>query len=337
MATFTAVLHDELASFLSAYALRLRAVGGIPAGSVNSNYWIDVDQPDGSRTRLFLRLYEEQGLDGARAEATMLDALAASGVPTPAPLRTVGVAGGGEAIGVLSGKPAAVFPWRPGDIRCQASVTAGDVRQVGESLARVHRAAVAGLHRGPGRFRREDLALRLERVGASADPTLRALAGPLGAQLASVDESRDRTIPTGLVHGDLFRDNVLFEPGGRISALLDFESAFEGAYLFDLAVCVLAWTYGDDLDLTLARTMVAGYTSVRPISPSERLAFFEEARFAALRFTITRITDFAMKTSSESAPRVMKDYRRFLARFDRLTALGRDGLVGAIFEEPPAS
>src|SRR5262249_38949869 len=129
---------------------------------------------------------------------------------------------------------------------------------------------------------------------------------------------------------DLFRDNVLWATGAGtvqtrmedpIVALLDFESASRGAFVFDLAVTLLAWCYGDVLEPPLARALVSGYSSVRPLADREKKALFASARFAATRFTITRITDYAMPGRGGEG-RVIKDWRRFLGRLDVLEAIG---------------
>lgn len=110
---------------------------------------------------------------------------------------------------------------------------------------------------------------------------------------------------------------------GRIAALLDFESASHESYPFDLMVTLLAWCFGDHLDPALARAMAQGYARVRPIPEAEAARLYEEGSFAALRFTITRITDFELRPRGSG---VFKDFRRFLARGEALDALGPAGL-----------
>jgi homoserine kinase type II len=170
----------------------------------------------------------------------------------------------------------------------------------------------------------EDLRVRLARIAKADAPELRAVAVQLGARLSAAERARDPRIPHGIIHGDLFRDNILWE-GGRPSALLDFESASDGPWVYDLMVTVLAWCYGDDLDLALVRAMFAGYRSVRPLEANELAALEVEGRIGALRFTITRITDFTMR--SGIGERVMKDWRRFFARHERLALLGNAALA----------
>jgi homoserine kinase type II len=204
-------------------------------------------------------------------------------------------------------------------------VTPEDALQVGEALARVHvagRAEVAP----QGRFGIDALRQRIDRIAASAHVEFAPMASTLREELDAAHHARDASLPAGLVHGDLFRDNVLWAPDGRISALLDFESACAGTYAYDLMVTVLSWCFGDDLDGTLATAMRRGYERVRPLEAPEIRSLCAEGSFAALRFTITRITDYAMRTGA-SGPRVVKDWRRFMKRFEKLRDLGADGVV----------
>ncbi|HXN30989.1 MAG TPA: homoserine kinase [Polyangiaceae bacterium] len=320
MAVLTRVTEAETLELLSAYGLGgLRALEGIAGGSVNSNFAVECDTG-----RLFLRLYEERDLPGAQRETAMLERLALAGVPTPAPLRRID----GAFVSVVRGKPAALFPWREGRMRCQAAVTTEDAGRLGEALARVH---VAGAREAcdKGRFGFADLLRRLDGIAASGDVRFSPLAAPLRASLEGTHAARDPRLPGGLVHSDLFRDNVLWTEQAEIAAMLDFESACEGTYTYDLMVTVLAWCVGDDLQPPLATALRAGYERVRPLSSAERRGLHAEGSFAALRFTVTRITDYAMRTEA-LGPRVVKDWRRFLMRFEMLEALGRDGLSRAL-------
>jgi homoserine kinase type II len=148
----------------------------------------------------------------------------------------------------------------------------------------------------------------------------------ISAELAKVAASRDSALPTGITHGDLFRDNVLWD-GLELTALLDFESACRGVFIYDLMVCVLAWCYRDGFELGLVRALVAGYDSVRPLSAEERAAAITEGTVACLRFATTRITDFEMRAPAGVAP--LRDYRRFLKRSQDLRAGALDSVFGA--------
>ncbi|HEX3346176.1 MAG TPA: homoserine kinase [Polyangiaceae bacterium] len=322
MAVLTAIDERDAKALLEDYGRGpLRGLEGIAGGSVNSNFALATDGG-----RLFLRLYEEQDLAGAHRETAMLERLAAAGVPTPPPVRRRD----GAFVSVVRGKPAALFPWRDGAMRCQAGVTPEDTRRVGAALARVHLAGAAEVA-PEGRFGLAELAQRLERIAASADSRFAPLVPSLRASLDRVQSARDTDLPRGLMHGDLFRDNVLWSPDGQVAALLDFESACAGTYAYDLMVTVLSWCFGDELDPRLASALREGYEAVRPLGEAERNSLWAEGSFAALRFTVTRITDYAMRTGA-AGPRVVKDWSRFMKRFQRLQALGVAGtraLLGA--------
>jgi homoserine kinase type II len=320
MAVLTAIDEGDARTLLLAYGRgALRALEGVAGGSVNSNFALETEQG-----KLFLRLYEEQDLAGAARETAMLERLAAAGVPTPPPVRRVD----GARVSVLRGKPAALFPWCAGSMRCQAGVTPEDARRVGEGLARMHLAGAA--EAAPvGRFGFEELVHRLDRIAASADPHFAPLVPSLRASLESAHAARATGLPRGLMHGDLFRDNVLWDAQGQIAALLDFESACAGTYAYDLMVTVLSWCFGQELEAGLASALCEGYDRVRPLTEAEKGGLWAEGSFAALRFTITRITDYAMRTGT-AGPRVIKDWSRFMNRFEKLQALGEDGVRGLL-------
>jgi homoserine kinase type II len=323
MATLTPLPEPEGRALGAVYGLDVAGVRGIPAGSVNSNYALEL--PGGGRA--FLRIYEEQGLDGATREVRLLDHLATRGVPTPRPMAR---RDGGGFFASHAGKPVAVFPWVDGEIACQARVTQARVRAVGAALAAMHSAGAGfeGLH--AGRFGVDALRDRLRRVPAEARR------GELGDAVTLLEARLDQAwraedaseLPVGVAHGDLFRDNVLWQPGDdgapgeRIAALLDFESASRQPLIFDLAVTALAWCFGDALDAALLAALGEGYASVRPLEAAEVAAAPAVIRFAALRFSITRITDFELRRGAG----VYKDYRRFVARLAAVEAAGEGGI-----------
>src|SRR5437016_12394242 len=145
--------------------------------------------------------------------------------------------------------------------------------RVGHALARVHLALASVREPRPGRFRLQDLRARLQAIGRAPDAELRSLAPAITERLDRAAAARNPALPGGIVHGDLFRDNVLWRDGA-IVALPEFESACEGSWAYDLMVTVLAWCYGADFDLVLARALLTGYQEVRALSPAERSALW---------------------------------------------------------------
>jgi len=326
MATFTAISRLDAEVLLAPFSLgRVVAITPIPAGSVNSNFVVEVENGEGDRARgrrrWFLRVFEEQGVEGARYDAELLAHLSARGVPTPEPRAR----SDGGTLATFAGKPVAIFPFVEGTHSCQRAVDPARARAVGRALAAMHVAGKDFAVRRAGRFTLADLRARLPKIAAAEDPRLAEMAPRIAQKLDDHVARRRADLPTGVVHGDLFRDNVLFrraegEGHDEIVALLDFESASDGPFAYDLAVTILAWCFGDALDRALMRSMIEGYASVRPMERSEREGLRTELAIAALRFTTTRITDYAMPRAGVGE-RVIKDWRRFWAR---LEAVERD-------------
>jgi homoserine kinase type II len=317
MALLTPISLEDARRLGALYGLDVTALRPILAGSVNTN--VELSLAGG--TRAFLRVYEEQTLATAADEARLLAHLAARGVATPKPLPLH--ADPSAFVAAHAGKPVAVFPWIEGDMLCQGRVTPDAAAQVGAALARVHLAAAGIADPPPTRFGPAQLAARIHSLRAmTLAPDLAATVEHLAERLAPLTARTPTLAGAGLVHGDLFRDNVLWRDG-RIVALLDFESASLESYAFDLMVTLLAWCFGDALDPALCRALVQGYGSVRPLPEAQAACLHAEGSFAALRFVVTRITDFELRPRGSG---VFKDYRRFLARADALDALGPAGL-----------
>ena len=115
--------------------------------------------------------------------------------------------------------------------------------------------------------------------------------------------------------------------GAELLALLDFESASAGVFVYDVMVCVHAWCYGSRFEPELVRGLLAGYRRERALEPEERAAIVHQGALAALRFATTRLTDFSLRAPPGQPP--ARDYRRFLDRLDAL----ENGVLSSIIDE----
>ena len=306
MATFTPLSLLDGARIADSHGLgSCLAVVPVPAGTVNSNYFLETD-----RGRVFVRLYEQQDVDGVAYEWTLLDHLMQRGVPVPPRVR--GPEPGALRVG---GKPVAVFEVVEGKDVCQKLVTEPRLEQVGLALARASRAGEDFPVRREGRFTFSDIVRLLDTASAAGRPELRADLARLYALHAELIASAP-DLPRGVVHGDLFRDNVLWQ-GEQLVALLDWESASDGVVIYDLAVTLLAWCCGDTLDWQLARALVRGYQRERPVGEVEWQGLHWALRVACLRFASTRLIDVYLKGTY---PAAYKSYARFLRRLDAVEA-----------------
>ncbi len=307
MALLTTLPLEAARELAQRYALSLATVEALPLGSVNSNFRFTT--ADGKV--FFARVYEEQAQSGAEFETQLLTALAERGVPVVPPLATLS----GQRVCQLAGKPFAIFPWIAGDWLCLSRVTAEHCRALGAALARVHLAsqAVSGLT--PGRFRPSDMLERLTRVEEAGHRRLAPDIARIRELYARYLPRRDAALPSGICHGDLFRDNVLWQ-GARLAALLDFESAARGSFVYDLMVTTLAWCFTDALVVPHARALLSGYASERPLTAPERAALEVEGVLGCLRFATSRMTDFELRARDGEAPG--RDFRRFITRIEHI-------------------
>lgn len=272
MSVYTPVGQDELAAWLRPLGLgELTGYAGIAAGMQNSNYFVTT-----ASGRFVLTLFENIEPAALDFYLALQDRLAHGGLPCPQPLAD----GEGRRWRSLAGKPAALLSCLPG--AALDDVTAGHCRIVGALLARLHQAA-AGM---PDALPNPCGAAWRQQVGASLLPQVSPEEAVLLAdELAFLAAQDWAGLPRGVIHADLFRDNVLWDSHGQLSGVLDFYFAGEDAWLFDLAVVANDWC-ADDAALA---ALIDGYNGIRPLVEAERQAWPAMRRAAALRFWLLRL------------------------------------------------
>ena len=311
MALLTPMTLTEAQHLGALFGLTIVGLHPILLGSVNSNFAADLE--DGGR--VFLRVCEESDEAAVRLGNRLLHHLVAGGVPTPAPLA---LSDGSDTLAEHQGKPVAIFPFIAGESCCQRSCTPAHLRAVGAALGRIHQVGRSFESPPANRFGSAQLQQRLAHLHTLSLPApLRVDCQHLNERLTTL-AARPQTNDPIIIHGDVFRDNILWQDD-TLAAVLDFESASLGHPAFDLMVTLLAWCYGDHLDRDLARALIDGYRSQAPFNEEMRAHCYDEARAAAVRFAITRITDYQLRPRGVVA---YKDYRRFMARLDALEEIG---------------
>lgn len=271
MSVYTTVGRSELAAWLEPLALgEFSHFAGIAAGMQNSNYFVTV-----GGVRRVLTVFEHLTPGQLDFYLALMAHLAARGIPCPQPL----VDRAGNRWRVLAGKPAALLSCLPG-VGIETP-SPENCRVLGAALANLHLAA-ADL---PGALPNPCGSAWRERVGGELAPQLSTdERGQLQNELEFQARQNYSQLPHGIIHGDLFRDNVLWDQG-RLTGVLDFYFAGEDALLFDLAIVANDWC----ADVASLQALVSGYTSVRPIADDEAQAWPALRRAAALRFWLLRL------------------------------------------------
>jgi homoserine kinase type II len=307
MALLTPLSHEEARATLDAYGLTLESIVPLAAhGTVNSNFRVRA-----SGREWFLRVNEGKRDADVVAEAELVTELRAGGLPTPEIVRTR--AGGWFA--TVHKKPVTLFPWTEGREAAPRADDPSSVEVAGRALALLHR---AGAQLDPARLPRNYYSLdELERrlASFSGDRRFGDALPLLTDELARARRREQASFPSGLIHQDLFPDNLLVDAQGNLVAVLDLEQATHGRFSYDLAVAITSWCWNGREHVAHAMdAMRAAYESVRPLDRVEVSALRDEMCLAAARFTITRITDVFLPEGVDPDLKRRKDYRDFLSR-----------------------
>jgi len=284
MAVYTEVSFDEAAAFLNALNLgQLQNIKGAAGGIENTNYFVDTDQG-----QYVLTLFERLSFEQLPFYLHLMQHLAAHGIPVPDPAGDAK----GNILHELKGKPASVVSKLRG--RSELAPTAAHCTGVGETLARMHQAGLDYPRRQPNLRGLDWWNETVPVVLPHLTPEQSSLIlGELAYQNHVAASSACRSLPRGVVHADLFRDNVMFEDG-RLTGFFDFYFAGCDTFLFDIAVCLNDWcidlaTGAKDDERSAA--FLAAYQSVRPLTAQERQLLPAMQRAGALRFWLSRLWD----------------------------------------------
>ena len=284
MAVYTHVDQEDLEKFLTDYDLgSVMSFKGIAEGVENTNYLLHTE-----RGYFFLTLFEKRV---AAADLPffvgLMEHLAARGINCPQPVKTRK----GVALGELAGRPAMIVTFldgvwlrRPNAQHCTA---------LGRAMAELHQA-------GSGFKLHRDNALGIagwKKLAPAATPRADEVAPGLAQlileELAHTEKNWPRDLPAGVIHADLFPDNVFFL-GNRLSGLIDFYFACNDLFAYDIAICLNAWCFEIDgsFNVTKSRALFAGYNDVRKLEAAEVEALPLLARGASLRILLTRTIDW---------------------------------------------
>ena len=284
MAVYTDVGDEEIAAFIASYGLgEVISFKGIAEGVENTNYLVETEQG-----WFILTLYEKR-VNAAELPffLALMEHLAGAGLNCPTPVRDRD----GRNLRQLAGRPAALVTFLEGlSVRRPA---AEHCREVGEALARMHIAAADFAMTRPNGLGLADWRPLYERFAPRADEIRSGLGAMVEAELAFLEKAWPHDLPQGVIHADLFPDNIFFLHD-RLSGLIDFYFACTDALAYDVAICLNAWCFEPDgsFNITKGRALLKGYDSVRCLTANERAAMPTLARGAALRFLLTRAYDW---------------------------------------------
>jgi homoserine kinase type II len=320
MAVYTDVAAEDLGRFLAGYDIgELLSYKGIAEGVENSNFLVHTN-----RGHFILTLYERRVAEGDLPFfLALMEHLASRGITCPQPVKTRT----GTTLGRLSGRPAALVTFldgmwirRPSAVHCAA---------LGEALARLHLAGADFPVRRDNALSVAGWRQLYAACNARAGEVQRDLPDVLAGELDEISRLWPRGLPQGVIHADLFPDNVFFL-GEELSGLIDFYFACTDTLVYDVAICLNAWCFEQDhsYNVTKGRALLASYVRTRPLSRAEWEKLPLLARGAALRFLLTRLVDWLNVPSGALVrPKDPLEYLRKLRFHQKVKTAGDYGVA----------
>jgi len=284
MAVYTTVDDTALNIFLAAHDIgEVLSFAGIAEGVENSNYLLRT-----SKGHFILTLYEKRvNVDDLPFFIELMTHLSAAGINCPLPL----AARDGQILHELAGRPCALFSFLdgtfsrfPNRIKCHA---------LGASLAELHIKAQGLSRRRANALGPASWTPLLHSIGSDANILAEGLQKSITTRLEQILSDWPTELPHGIIHADLFPNNVLFV-GDRLSGLIDFYFACEDILAYDIGICLNSWCFEVDgsFNMTKSRALIQGYETVRRLSVAEKKAIPILTAGSAMRFFLTRLYDW---------------------------------------------
>jgi homoserine kinase type II len=312
MAIYTPLSKKDAIKIADEFVLGdLTSVTGIKNGSVNTHYLLET-----KRGRFFVKIDEIKGELEVKQELDLLFYLKKQSFPCLQPIKSKT----GRHYLDLDQKILTVSRYLEGSELAIEALNAPHLSALGNTLANLHLIG-RGYKKGiDNRFGFNRIVMIYREARRQLPAHLKHIVRVLDDEFSYLENYLDNNLPKGIIHGDLFPDNVKFK-GNRLVGVLDFEAACRGKLIYDLATAVNALCFVDGrYRIDRFEALISGYESLRPLSLPEWDSFPNELRFSALRFTVTRIKDFFLRKVDENQ-RVYKDFKEF---YERLLILRRE-------------
>ncbi|KEI69684.1 homoserine kinase [Endozoicomonas elysicola] len=308
MSVYTHLTQQDIEQLLTRYDLGdLTSFKGIESGVENTNYFLDIDKK-GHLQRYVLTLFEYLPADTLPFFINYTDELKSSGLPVPNPVRDKN----GIALQSLKDKPTLIVQCFAGQHPDARNLSLDQCQQIGTMLAKIH---IAG--QGSALYQENQRGLswlddQQKRLSPLLDQDDASFMTEHWKNISNAIKAFDK-LPKGLIHGDLFHNNVLFDQG-KISAVIDFYQACNDWLIYDLAVTVNDWCLTNKLELDNQRSqaLTEAYAQVRTFTEEEKKAWPLMLQLAAFRFWISRLITFVYPESQMDQEHQANLVRHFL-------------------------
>tara|TARA_E500000331_G_C17164036_1_gene672982 strand:+ start:146 stop:1114 length:969 start_codon:yes stop_codon:yes gene_type:complete len=307
MAVYTKFNQNNLEEILSYYSLgKLDRFKGIEEGIENTNYFLSVN-----KKKFILTIYEKR----VKSEdlpffSELMTSLNKASFKCPIPI----INNQNEALTNYNGKKLMIVSFLEG--KAKQNLSPFNCRSIGKEVAKMH-----NITKNFKLKRKNDLSVKSWRnlfnsIKDKCSSIHKDLPKLIEENLNDVEKNWPKNLPQGIIHADLFHDNIFFIED-KFSGIIDFYFSCEEFYAFEIAICFNALCFDGQknnlsFNVTKAKNFIDGYTSVRKLTDSEMHSIKVLSQGAALRFLLTRVFD-ALNTV-EGAIVKIKDPMEYLKR-----------------------
>jgi len=284
MAVYTKVSDSQLSSLLEKYNIgTAKELKAIEQGIENSNYFLTTD-----KGRFILTIYEKRvNKNDLPFFLNLMKHLSSKNIPCPIPIITKN----GQSLSEIAGRPCAIVSFLNG--RSTRTIRNGHLEELGANLAKMHIASSDFKMTRKNNLSLQSWGELFNQVKPHANKFKPGLANEIEETLGNLSVNWPSSLYSGVIHADLFPDNVFFEQE-KLVGIIDFYFACNDFLMYDIAICINAWCFESNFEfnVTKAKRILHSYNKLRNFSEQELDALPILASGAALRFLLTRLHDW---------------------------------------------
>ena len=309
MAVYTKLSENNLKDFFSKYNLgKLLKFQGIQEGIENSNYFVKTDSGKFILT-VYEKRVEEKDLPFFMG---LMKNIFNENFPSPEPI----INKNGNYITEIFGKKAAVVSFLEG--ASKKNLTPGNCHEVGIYTAKLHMITKNLNIKRTNRLSVNSWRLIYRKIQRDCSKIYPDLTKIIERNLEVIEDQWPKNIPRGIIHADLFPDNIFFK-GSKLTGIIDFYFSCYDFYALEIAICLNALCFEGknenlSFNVTKAKKFIDGYSSIRKLAEEEKESLKILCHGAAMRFLLTRVFDYLNLT--EDALVKIKDPVEYLKRLE---------------------
>ena len=301
MAVFTKLKLIDIKKIIHSYDIgKLKKFNGIKEGIENTNYFIKT-----SKQKLILTIFEKRvRKQDVPFFVNLMDALSKKKIKSPKPIRNKN----NKTIFQINNKPAIIVSFLDGKSKKKLSYK--NCFNVGKQIAKFHKISSRIKLKRKNTLNYNEWVKIFDKIKKNYPNYSKKLK----KYLKIYKQNKPRKLSSGIIHADLFPDNIFFK-NDKFSGFIDFYFSCNSPYLYELAICINAFCFTQNkINKLKIKKLLQGYMSINKISNKELRSLNILCLGAAIRFFVTRLYD--LKNTPKNAEVKKKDPREYIIKMD---------------------